>query len=174
MAFALYFLHPPVSSNVYSIARVHRGQSTPDNSQLRFYVRYTIDVHTVYMCAHDCVGMSFHTNVFRVYTCTCTCMCLRETATFIEPPYATMQSIITRSWINVQAPTKALVGVCNMNTVWFSLLFSTFPYHSNGEKWTFLCAAQWIIRNISEDFTLSFFLQMISFTWYYFLRVVME
>lgn len=33
------------------------------------------------------------------------------TPTFIEPPYATMQSIITRSWINVQPPTKAFVHV---------------------------------------------------------------
>lgn len=33
-----------------------------------------------------------------------------ETATFIGPSHATKQSIITRSWINVQTATKALAN----------------------------------------------------------------
>lgn len=32
---------------------------------------------------------------------------MRETATFIGPSHASKQSIITRSWINVQTATKA-------------------------------------------------------------------
>lgn len=115
MTFALYFLRSlRFIERIYSTARVHRGQSTPDNSQLRFRVYNRRTWEGV------CVSPS-HTSTTRARV---------STPTFIEPPYATMQSIITRSWINVQPRTKAFVDVSNvyeLNYIRFKRFHSSQP-----------------------------------------------
>lgn len=110
-----------VSSNVYI---------PPQGSTAANQVRITASSVSASVCTIDGRG-----NV---------CVCAREpprmspshtsatrprvsTPTFIEPPYATMQSIITRSWINVQPRTKAFVDAPNIH----ELNYTRFKFNSH-------------------------------------------